>query len=111
VILFLWMTGSLGDYFLATRFDAAAWRAHANAAFDDRTRLRMVEDLRESGRLEGLTRAEVVGLLGEPSERGRRDTELVWRVGPDRGFGIDSTWLSVEFGSDGRVRSHWLWQD
>ena len=107
--LMLWWAGALGDLFLSGDFDAAAWRAKHEASFSDRTRLRMVEDLRQSKRLDGRTRAEVLELLGPPSSH--HGDELTWRLGPDRGIGIDSSLLTVRFGSDGRVARHWVWED
>ena len=112
LLLMMWYSGELGDYVLTGRFDAEVWRAHAGAEFGDRTRLRMVDDLRASGRLDGLTREQALMLLGEPSQRFQGDDGWIWWVGPERGFiVIDSTWLEVRFGPDGRVVSHRLTED
>jgi len=109
---FLWWTGSLGDFFLSHSFDRDEWLAKRAASFDDRTRLRMVEDLRASGRLEGLTREEAATLLGEPdARRWEDDRSWVWRLGPDRGIGIDSSWLLLRFGPEGRVVLHDVVED
>jgi hypothetical protein len=101
----LWWTGALGDYFLTRSFDPEVWRANAGADHDDRTRLRMVEDLRTSGRLDRITREEAVLLLGEPTERSRTEPDaLVWFVGP--GSFIDLKFLRLHFDADGRVVRH-----
>lgn len=113
VLLLLWMTGTLGDYVLSSTFERDTWIAKRGASFSDRTRLRMVEHLRASGRLDRLTQAEAVALLGDPDERrwGDDDRAWIWRLGPDRGIGIDSSWLRLKFGSDGRVESHRIVED
>jgi hypothetical protein len=113
MLLILLHSGALGDLFLSQRFDPASWRGKQGAPWDDRTRQRMVDDLRESGRLDHLTPTECVALLGEPSERrwGQDEHTWAWRLGPDRGIGIDSEWLCVRFGPGGRVTDHFLWTD
>jgi hypothetical protein len=106
--LFLWWSGAIGDYFLSGSFDAETWRAKHAAPFSDRTRLRMVEDLRRSGRLDGLTRAQVLDLLGPPSGGASSDV-LRWTLGPD-GIGIDSLLLVIRLRANDTVESHGLGQ-
>jgi hypothetical protein len=57
------------------------------------------------GTLRGKSRSQVIKLLGEPPETGYfRKWELVYYLGPERGFiSIDSEWLVLRFGRDGRV--------
>ena len=110
VLLFVaWMDGSLGDFFHTKTFDRESW---IEADTDGRARLRMVDHLRASGRLERLTLAESLRLLGEPSQRAWRGDERVWvwRLG-FAGMMIDPSYLLLTFGPDGRVASHAVVED
>jgi hypothetical protein len=77
----------------------------------------MVDDLIASGRLDGLTRAEVVALLGEPLPRGSFPagamyTDMHYYLGPERGlFPIDSEWLFIDLDAEGVVESYYLYRD
>lgn len=72
-----------------------------------RTRYRIADRLVSSGRLIGMTRAQVIELLGPPTDTDKfRDHTLVYVLGPERGFiSIDYEWLLVDTGTDGKVRS------
>jgi hypothetical protein len=111
--LLFWHMGGVGDYVTSGSFDRDVWISKRDADFGDRTRLRMVESLRASGRLEQLTREEAVALLGPQHQDwwGLPVNEWIWRLGPDRGIGIDSSWLLLHFGPDGRVESHRIIED
>jgi hypothetical protein len=65
----------------------------------------MTDDLVNSKKLNGLTRQEVLTLLGEPPKTEYfKEYELVYYLGPERGFmRIDSEWLVLKFGTDGRI--------
>ena len=65
----------------------------------------MVDDLLRRHALVGLTRAQVVALLGRPTETTYfRDYALVYYLGPESGLaGIDSKWLLVQVDGSGRV--------
>lgn len=71
-------------------FDGDVWRNRPTE------RLRMIEDLLRGERLKGMTKKEVVVLLGEGSEA--KESALVYRVGSD-GM-IDDVWLEVVFEGD-----------
>jgi hypothetical protein len=92
-------------------FDAALWR-QVNTA-DNPVRLNMVEWLVRSGRLDGLTRSQVLELLGQPDGGPYfREWDLVYWLGPERGLmGIDSEWLVLRIGSDGRVAEYRVVRD
>jgi hypothetical protein len=92
-------------------FDPAAWRGVERD--DDEARLQMIGSLLRSGRLRGLTRSEVVALLGSPDGGGYfGHYDLVYRLGPERGIiRIDSEWLVVRLGRDGRVSEYRLARD
>lgn len=86
-------------------FDARVWRDPALAGDVRDVRGCMVDDLLDDDVLVGRTRAEVVARLGEPPATSYfRDWDLVYRVGMERGFiSIDSEWLVLRLGADGRV--------
>jgi len=73
----------------------------------------MVDDLTATRRVHGLTRAELLTLLGPSDQIGKwRDWDLVYWLGPERGFmRIDSEWLVVKFDSSGRVASYRIVRD
>ena len=83
-------------------FDPSRWK---NSATPASVRLRMADDLVENKKLIGLTRQEVVARLGGPPKTEYFENfDLVYYLGPERGFmSIDSEWLVVKFGPDGRV--------
>jgi hypothetical protein len=55
----------------------------------------MVDDLMRAHPLRGLSRAEVITLLGQPTPTDMwQDWQMVYVLGPQRGFlGIDHEWL------------------
>ena len=60
-------------------------------------RLRMVDDLLMNHELEGMTREEIVELLGEPDQGGEfQEYDMVYRLGQERSpLGVDGTWLTL----------------
>jgi hypothetical protein len=98
------LIGGLSWYMLlpGRHFDPARWK---NAATPASVRLRMADDLVENKKLMGLTRQEVVARLGEPPKTEYfKNFDLVYYLGPERGFiSIDSEWLVLKLGPDGRV--------
>lgn len=85
------------------RFDAVAWQAGQSRT--DGVRVRMVDDLLRRHSFQGMTREQVIGLLGEPDKTGYfKDWDLVYWLGPERGFmSIDSEWLVIRFDSQQKV--------
>jgi outer membrane protein assembly factor BamE (lipoprotein component of BamABCDE complex) len=83
-------------------FDPSLW---SNSQTSESVRLRMADDLIRNRRLLGLTRQEVVTLLGEPLKTEYfKEFDFVYYLGSERGFmGIDSEWLVLKLGQDGRV--------
>jgi hypothetical protein len=110
---------SVSDYQHRQSFNAELWRNQGQVEQEDimwPPRLCMVDDLIASGTLDGLTQEEVVGLLGPPEDKsfplGAVDCDLHYYLGPERGFiRIDSEWLFITFGEDGRVDRYWLYRD
>ncbi|HZS39087.1 MAG TPA: hypothetical protein VFF06_19785 [Polyangia bacterium] len=97
-------------------FDGDAWRTLGPIDSSD-LRLGMARDLLASGALDGLTRAEVLARLGEPTYRDARSGELGYELNEEhRGGNIDPSateYLVVRFGDDGRVSraEHVEWRD
>ena len=85
-------------------FDRAAWDA-ATPGIDDFRRHRMADWLIRERRLIGMSRAEVISLLGKPTTTGHfRNYDLVYVLGNERGWiSIDSEWLLMRLDSAGRV--------
>ena len=88
----------------STNFDAAGWNDKNLPAS---VRLQMADDLIRTHRLDGMTRGEVIALLGAPPKTPYfNDYEVVYLLGPERGvMRIDSEWLVVKFGRDGRAEA------
>jgi len=84
-------------------FDPSLW---GNSRTPASVRLRMADDLVDNKKLIGLTRQEVVARLGEPPKTEYfKEFDLVYYLGPERGFiSIDSEWLVLKLGPDGRVK-------
>ncbi len=86
-------------------FVAAWWNADSEHGTTLRTRYRVADGLAASGRLKGMTRSEVVSLLGVPTSTDKfRDHGLIYVLGPERGVvQIDYEWLAIDFDSSGVV--------
>lgn len=100
------------------KFNADTWRNQEQVEHDHirPPRLRMVDNLMSSGRLDGLSRNQVVELLGPPHDKsfpfGAKFCDIHYYLGPERRFpSIDSEWLFITFGDDGKVNRYWLYTD
>lgn len=91
-------------------FEAPAWR---DADLSTRERVRMAPDLIASGRIDGLDRAGVVDLLGEPTATDKfASSDLVYLLGRERGLMvIDHQWLLIELDRSGRVAAYRIVED
>ena len=90
-------------WFPGREFDPAVWRDEVQV--QDGVRLGMADRLLARRSLLGRTRAEVVAVLGEPPPTGYfADWDMVYWLGLERGWiRIDSEWLVLRLGKDGRV--------
>jgi hypothetical protein len=90
-----------------TNFDSQIWLAGEKVDFSsDVPRLRMANGLIRDGKLIGMSRTEVDSLLGPQTSTGyfRPDYAYVYWLGAERGFfSIDSEWLVLAVGPDGKV--------
>jgi len=93
-------------------FDRAVWNAEA-AGIDDFRRHRMADWLVEQRRLVGMSRAEVVSMLGEPTITSHfRKYDLVYVLGHERGWmSIDDEWLLMRLDEGGHVSAAELARD
>ena len=83
-------------------FDAVAWNDPAQ--INGGVRQPMADRLIARDSLRGMTRAEVLRLLGEPMARTPSGWEIAYYIAPVRGFmGIDSECLVIRLGADRRV--------
>lgn len=99
-------------------FDAQVW----NQSEESDARVYMADDLIRDKTLIGLTKTEVIELLGEPFYRdpndgstfpyGAYESDIHYKLGNARGFlAIDWEWLMITFGDDGKVDRCWLYED
>lgn len=89
------------------RFDGRLWKL---VGIEDDDRLDMADDLIARGRLEGLTRARVLKLLGQPTDTGRfKPGDFAYRLGLERTYmPVDFEWLVIHFDANDRVERHWI---
>jgi hypothetical protein len=98
------MAGLVGwglGYLPVLPFSSARWKAPP----EGRVRVHMVDAFLLTHRLRGMRRETVVALLGQDPPTGYfRDWDQVYWLGQERGlFAIDSEWLVLRYGPDGRV--------
>lgn len=85
-------------------FDREVWFAHAHDGKPDNPRGPMLEDLKKTALKNGMTREEVLALLGEPDYELPSETMMRYRLGSWSGMRMDPDSLDIEFGRDGKVR-------
>ena len=102
------------NYLPQRMFDSAKWKAHP-ATIASTYRLSMVDSLFWFHDLKGMTREQVVDLLGAPPDNGGgyfNDWDLVYPLGPERGlFSIDTEWLVIRAQPGKRVTDYKLVTD
>lgn len=108
IILFL----CYRSFFPGRVFDAEQWQVNASQR-GGKVRLAMADRIVARKMLWGKTRAQVKEMLGEPPVTDyRSDWDLVYWLGPERGFlGIDSEWLVVRLDQNGIVDDYKIVQD
>lgn len=90
-------------WFPGRAFDPVAWQDQAQV--QEGVRLSMADRLVARSTLLGKARTEVIALLGEPTPTNYfSDWDMVYWLGEERSiFPIDSEWLVLRFGTEGRV--------
>jgi hypothetical protein len=116
----LWVIGSevFQDWRHRQAFDADRWQRQGFSKYDPDwpPRLCMADHLIGGRILLGKTEAQVIALLGRPTDRmttaGTSASLLSYYLGPERGlFRIDSETLCIEVGTDGKVSRQWIHRD
>jgi len=84
-------------------FDVAAWQG--GTTLTNNIRILMVDDLLRRHSFRGMTREQVVAIVGEPDKTEYfKDWDLAYWLGPERGFvSIDSEWLVFRLDSQKKV--------
>ena len=101
LIVLLFLLWQRQQHFDSMMWKEAAWKTGVGP--HSAARLAMVDDLLKRYKLIGMTRAQVVDLLGPPSpiESNQSDSVYIYYLGPERGFiSIDDEWLDIKFGGD-----------
>lgn len=77
-------------------FDSDVWK-NVKLYFSDSTRYEMYDDLINKYKLIGMTKEEIVELLGPQSDPAYfKDWDLRYWLGREPGIGIDSIWLVIK---------------
>jgi hypothetical protein len=87
-------------------FSTSGWDVDTSHGTTLKTRYRIADGLASSGRLNAMTRDEVIALLGKPVTDVKRlgKHDLIYVLGPERSLmSIDFEWLLIDFGLDGKV--------
>ncbi len=112
-IVWLAVTAMLAAWALwpAPSFDPAIWNDESHARHG--ARLTLADDIVRRELLSGMSRAQVISLLGKPPPTSYfADWDLVYWLGPERGFiSIDSEWLVVRFDAREQVSEYCIAQD
>lgn len=87
----------------SARFDQENWK---NADLTGRVRAEMLDDFLDRYPLKGMTEAQVMKLLGEPTQTNKWDADMVYVLGNDGSyFAIDNEWLLINLDKRNRVAS------
>jgi len=89
---------------VAGEFDANRWKALRSSTARENPRAGMIGALKDRLRA-GMTRDEVVALLGEPETKD--GPRYVYAIGTSA-FGVDYEYFVVEFDADGKVTRHMI---
>ena len=88
----------------AVAFDPAKWKS---ADLDGRVRAEMLPDLLNRHPLQGMSKTEVISLLGEPTPTDKWEgADMIYVLGNDGSYTpIDHEWLLIKLDGQGRVSS------
>jgi hypothetical protein len=101
-----WM---FGEYLSREGFNAELWKG---VKADQDVRIRMVDDLLKTKNFYGMTREQVIGILGPPENESLSGWEMVYLLGRARNqIGVDWEWLCFNFSDEGRVVAYTIVRD
>jgi hypothetical protein len=105
VALGSWLGCTLQSETPVSKLDSKIWKDPAQFDQEPFPRRTMADTLVGDRALQGKTRAEVIELLGEPTETEYfGDWDVVYWLGPQRGFlAMDSEWLVIRLDESGHV--------
>lgn len=88
----------------AVPFDPAKWKS---ADLDGRARAEMLPDLLDHHHLRGMSKNEIISLLGEPTPTEKwGGADMIYVLGNDGSYTpIDHEWLLINLDGQGRVSS------
>jgi outer membrane protein assembly factor BamE (lipoprotein component of BamABCDE complex) len=86
-------------------FDSNQWKALQNSTARDNPRAGMISDLQKRVLRTGMTRAELIALLGEPDLTESEGNRYVYEIGTSA-FGVDYEYFVIEFDSAGKLLRH-----
>ncbi len=85
-------------------FNGDKWK---NADLSTRERVEMVGPLLDQHPLKGLSRTEVIELLGEPTSTDKwKNWDMIYVLGPTEYMPIDHEWLVIRLDEEGRVTDY-----
>lgn len=103
IFIVLLLIGTM-DRFDEREFTSITWKANKEK------RIEMIDDLIDKQLLDGLSKQEVITALGAPNESDSfsgMDPDLLYYLGPDRGFvSMDSEWLLIWLNDDNFVEKY-----
>lgn len=88
------------------RFDKVKWQTREDPAFPPPSRKAMLQDLQSNYKLEGMSRSQIVELLGEPDYKD--DSSIAYKVEVKYGNDIDPVYtktLEVKLDNNKTVQS------
>jgi hypothetical protein len=99
--------------FSRPEFDSEKWKNSDCDSPNLSVRRDMVDALTASSILKNKTKHQVIDILGEPDnpEGYFKEYNLVYCIGPERGFGVDYEWLAIKLSSDDTVSEYRLVRD
>ena len=90
------------------KFDSAKLQDKAAINLENPIRIRMIDDLLKKYSFQGMSREEVVNMLGEPDKTLHfKEWDMVYWLGPERSFiSVDSEWFVLRLNEKKEVTEY-----
>ncbi|CAN1210274.1 hypothetical protein TUMEXPCC7403_08775 [Tumidithrix helvetica PCC 7403] len=98
----------------SSQFDSTVWKDLERINKEPYPRLAMADELVRTRRLDGLTRQQVLTLLGDPTSTNyfKGQYDIIYWLGRERSYiSIDSEWLVIKFDTKGIVQKYAIVRD